>query len=632
MADHFSPEHLRRLLAGIDELLDLAQAATRNRSAALERVPAEYRASADNLVQYLAVRTHDLRPLQRELADLSLSSLGRMEGHVMDTLRGVRRALLGLLGEGPARNEGRANSLSREEAEHTLRQNAVNLLGPGPSGRQTRIMVTLPTEAREDRGLLRDLLLAGMDIVRINLAHDTPAVWDAMVENLRAVGAECGRHCRIFCDLPGPKLRTGALEPGPCVLRVRPRRNPFGVVVDPVEVVFLDPGPHTTARPDGGVIPLAEPLAPQVKPGDRIVIVDTRNRRRRFRVRAVADGSCTTTVKRNAYLAPGCAVEVWREGMFVARSSIGPLPARESRIPLRVDDILVVTRAETPGHAAGSDDQGRTWLARVPCTLPEVFEDVRAGQRILFDDGQIGGVVVAQDSSELRVRITDVPPGGGKLRAEKGINLPDTELRATALTPSDLVGLDWLAAHADIVGLSFVQRAADVEQLHAELERRGRPDLGVVLKIETAAAFQRLPELLLTGLRSPPLGVMVARGDLAVEVGYARLAEVQEEILWLCEAAHVPVIWATQVLDSMARTGTPSRSEITDAAMGVRAECVMLNKGPFIAETTRFLGGLLERMQEHQTKKRSMLRRLRVAGEPELALISSGGNSGAATK
>jgi pyruvate kinase len=212
------------------------------------------------------------------------------------------------------------------------------------------------------------------------------------------------------------------------------------------------------------------------------------------------------------------------------------------------------------------------------------------------------------------VRITETPPRGGRLRAEKGINLPETDLHISALTEKDLGCLDWVAAHADVVGMSFVQRPADVLQLHAELDRRGRPDLGIVLKIETAKGFQRLPELLFAGLRSPPLGVMVARGDLAVEVGYARLAEVQEEILWVCEAAHVPVIWATQVLDSMAKSGVPSRAEVTDAAMGVRAECVMLNKGPFIVETARFLGGVLERMQEHHVKKRSMLRALRVAG------------------
>ena len=78
---------------------------------------------------------------------------------------------------------------------------------------------------------------------------------------------------------------------------------------------------------------------------------------------------------------------------------------------------------------------------------------------------------------------------------------------------------------------------------------------------------------------SPPSDarVMIARGDLAVEVGFTRLAELQEELLWLCEAAHVPVVWATQVLQSLAKTGFPTRAEVTDAAHAVRAECVMLN-------------------------------------------------------
>jgi pyruvate kinase len=106
---------------------------------------------------------------------------------------------------------------------------------------------------------------------------------------------------------------------------------------------------------------------------------------------------------------------------------------------------------------------------------------------------------------------------------------------------------------------------------------------------------------------------MVARGDLAVEMGFERLAEVQEEILWMCEAAHVPVIWATQVLEGLAKTGAPSRAEVTDAAMSARAECVMLNKGPYIVEATRFLGAVLERMQSHQSKKSATLRKLSVS-------------------
>jgi pyruvate kinase len=103
---------------------------------------------------------------------------------------------------------------------------------------------------------------------------------------------------------------------------------------------------------------------------------------------------------------------------------------------------------------------------------------------------------------------------------------------------------------------------------------------------------------------------MVARGDLAIECGFERLAEVQEEMLWLCDAAHVPVIWATQVLDQMARTGQPSRAEISDAAMAGRAECVMLNKGPYIAEAVAALDDIISRMSSHQLKKMNLLRRL----------------------
>jgi pyruvate kinase len=131
-----------------------------------------------------------------------------------------------------------------------------------------------------------------------------------------------------------------------------------------------------------------------------------------------------------------------------------------------------------------------------------------------------------------------------------------------------------------------------------------------VLKIETRQAFEQLPQLLLTAMRRPKIGVMIARGDLAVECGYERLAELQEEILWLCEAAHLPVIWATQVLEQLAKRGQPSRAEISDAAMSERTECAMLNKGPYIKEAISALDNVLHRMSEHHYKKNALLRSL----------------------
>src|SRR5262249_29319484 len=161
------------------------------------------------------------------------------------------------------------------------------------------------------------------------------------------------------------------------------------------------------------------------------------------------------------------------------------------------------------------------------------------------------------------------------------INLPESQLRVSPLTSDDIVALDFVARNADLLGYSFVRTESDIHDLQSRLKKLEAEHVGIILKIETREAFEQLPSLLLGAMRKPRIGVMIARGDLAVECGYQRLAEVQEEILWMCEAAHVPVIWATQVLESMAKEGVPSRSEITDAAASVRAECVMLNKGPY---------------------------------------------------
>lgn len=128
----------------------------------------------------------------------------------------------------------------------------------------------------------------------------------------------------------------------------------------------------------------------------------------------------------------------------------------------------------------------------------------------------------------------------------------------------------------------------------------------ILAKIETAQGVHNLPEILLKTLSRNPLGVMIARGDLAVELGSVRMAAMQEEILSLCEAAQVPVVWATQVLETLAKKGVTSRPELTDAATSVRSECVMLNKGPYITEAVRVLSNILSNM-EHQTHKKVSL-------------------------
>ena len=293
---------------------------------------------------------------------------------------------------------------------------------------------------------------------------------------------------------------------------------------------------------------------------------------------------------------------------------IGELGPLAQPIILMPGDILILTKSLEPGKPAVRNEQGSVLEpARIGVTLPEIFCDVRPEDKIWFDDGKIGGVINTVDENEIRVEIVKARLKGEKLWADKGINLPDTELHLPALTQEDIALLPFIARHSDLVGYSFVRRASDVDLLQAELAKVGGQHLGIVLKIETRKAFERLPDLILAAMGSERIGVMIARGDLAVECGYERTGELQEEIMWIAEAAHVPVIWATQVLENLAKKGEPSRAEITDAAMAERAECVMLNKGPYVVDAVRVLDDVLRRMQCHQAKKFSLLRPLTLA-------------------
>jgi len=247
------------------------------------------------------------------------------------------------------------------------------------------------------------------------------------------------------------------------------------------------------------------------------------------------------------------------------------------------------------------------------CAAPEVIRHVKVGHRVIFDDGLFEGVVIGGRKEYRTIRMTRVPPKKARIKAEKGINFPDSLIRLEEITKEDRKDLEFVALNADLLGLSFIHSPKALKTIQRELRRLKREKMGIVLKIETAAGFRALPKLMLEAMKHYPAAVMVARGDLAVEVGFDRMVEVQEEILWFCEAAHLPCIWATQVLESLAKSGTPSRAEVTDAAYSVRAECVMLNKGPYIEKTVELLDNILVRMEKHRFKKRDLYRPLRVA-------------------
>jgi pyruvate kinase len=244
------------------------------------------------------------------------------------------------------------------------------------------------------------------------------------------------------------------------------------------------------------------------------------------------------------------------------------------------------------------------------CTIPEILDVLAAGDPVWIDDGKIGCEVERVEPGRADLRITQATDRGDRLRPDKGLNFPKTPIPAPPLGAADRETLADMVDAIDVVGFSFVREASDIDVLQRELTRLGRPDLPLALKIETADGVANLPALIVQAAGRQPTAVMIARGDLAVEIGYRRLAEMQEEILWLCEAASIPVIWATQVLDEFVKTGTPTRAEITDAAMAERAECVMLNKGAHVVRAVEVLDELLPLMEAHQMKKTSRMRAL----------------------
>lgn len=493
-------EELRAIREAVRQLQTAALQRERDSEHALSNVHVQHLDSARNLLHYAALRGVDLRDLQLRLSALGLSSLGRAEARVLQTLDAVEEVLSRLLAEDGSSH--RADLQMRKQAllqgAGLLERNSSELLGAGRPGRRGRIMVTASEGIAEDPKLVECLVKEGMDLLRINCAKDDPDVWSQMVQNVRRAVDKTGISCGISCDLGGPKVRTSA--------------------------IFY-------------------PEKIRLEKGDRL----------------------------------------WLE------------------------------RERKPGKDAHTQEKKKADIASVGCALPEVLDDVKVGERVYFDDGKFGGKVVEIGPRGALIELDLAPPGGARLKQDKGINLPDTSLSLPALTSDDLDALDFVTAHADIVAQSFLRHADDVRTLGEELKRRNATEIGIILKLETPSAFARLPDVLLSGLNHRRVGAMVARGDLAVEVGFERLAEVQEEILWMCEAAHMPVVWATQVLESLAKKGMPTRAEVTDAAMAARAECVMLNKGYYIIDAVRFLGDVMTRMESHQQKKHSQLRRLSIS-------------------
>ena len=477
---------LSQLRADVERIYQGQKAAVVNFGGVIARVHPKQKHSITNLIHYLALRRENLRPIQNELHDAGLSSLASAESHILRQVQAVLKRLGTKIPKEEISPGDAASGL------HQIRQRAFALFGSKEDPKIPHLMVTFETEMANNYAAVKALLKAGMNVARINSAHDGPKHWKRMISNVHRASKATGIPCKIYLDLAGPKIRTMLLGKG---------------------------------RKKG-------------------------------------------------------SLKLFEQSLFYLAELYATFDEKE---------------------------------CVVGCTLPGVVKDLRIGDRVLFDDGLFEAVVENPGDQMATLRMTRISAAKPRLKPEKGINFPDTALTVRCLTDYDKSVIPFAKQYADILGFSVVRSAVDVAELQDLLRKDGSKTIPIVIKIETFEAVQNLPMLLLQGMAEPVFGVMIARGDLAVEIGFERLSEVQEEILWLCEAAHVPVIWATQVLETLNKSGIATRSEVSDAVHAVQAECVMLNKGKFLLTVLATLQDILRRSEGHHVKKRYVFRPLMIA-------------------
>jgi pyruvate kinase len=566
-----------------------------------------------NLEQYMILRNRDRTELQEKLFLLSLSSLGRSYAHVaasIDTLYDQLSSSLECT-EIPEEVMKQFHHVTIEEAIKLASANATALFGGKTAGRfskqSTAVMVTLPSHAAENEGaLIHELADAGVQVFRINTAHDSQPVWQAMADVIHRINKERKANdvIKIFVDLAGPKIRTGEIQKLPLPVEIGSNKAHREVYILPeVGVTHSAQKDPVTLTTIPAQICVENWFFKKLKVDKRVRVHDANFKKATITVTEIGEEYAKGIIDKKVYLDEASTLQRKHNEAHVIN-----LARQTEPIRLHAGDRLVITEREVLGHAAVTDKDGNVIKpATISCSFDGISSLVKEGDPIYIDDGKIGLQVLSVDDRDIVCDVINAKINGTLLKAEKGINLPDTHIRTSAVTERDKSLLDGVLAFADMLGLSFCQSGSDVVELQRELEQRNRTDVGIIAKIETQHAVKHMPDILRQLLESQHSGVMIARGDLAIEVGFASLASVQEKLLDICDAAHMPVIWATQVLESKMKNNLPSRAEVTDAAMSGRAECVMLNKGMFAVDTIDTLKHILHDMHLMFKKNRQLL-------------------------
>ncbi|CAL9779808.1 unnamed protein product [Musa acuminata subsp. burmannicoides] len=564
-----------------------------------------YLDSAMNLCHHLALKCLDLQRLNEDLCSVGLQSLESIDPSVLPCIDTIIQLLELSVGTTTAGEEGRNE---RAAAASAMRErgfsHATALFGPYQDSGQVHVMVTAGKEAISNETLIADLLKAGADVIRINCAHDDPTVWSEIVRIARQSSASLGKSCRVLMDLAGPKLRTASLLVNKIAAVVSPESDDSGDMLSPARIWLCCDGRSPPSNEScHAILRIGQELFGELRVGDTVSFVDpTGGRRPVMVVEKYCRSGYVAECSEAAHISLGGTLHVDKEDKKVSGQILKILIV-ERYITVETGDVLTLTRSCCVAENDLHDDRHDSTM--ITCSSDHIFNSVKPGEPIAFDDGKIWGMIQAKNSNAIVVMIVQANAMGSKLGTKKSINLPKSDTKLLrGLTSKDLADLHFVAANADIVGISFIRDANDMASVQRELEKRKVPALGLMLKIETREAVDNLPQLLLQAMQSSnPIGVMIARGDLMVECGWDQLGEIQKEIMAVCSAAHIPVTWATEVLDILIKSGFPSRAEITDVANAMKASCIMLNKGKHVVDAVAALDSMLCKHTDRRRKK-----------------------------
>jgi pyruvate kinase len=477
----------------------------------------------------------------------------------------------------------------------------------------THIMLTLDAKM-VGSAVMEDLLINGMTVARINCAYDDESIWANMIESvrhaeehLRNLGQYGNRKCKIYMDLAGPKIRVEPLRKSTYPLKITVRKDLYGQPIRYKKGLISTNTAMTKLLCTNSIYDFeisisANDKMHNLKEGEYLSFIDARNKKRKFLIVKVESSGLVVSLDKTAYINENTILQnanhqVTLQVINLEQTIVETQVKKADILRIFLDDNFKAHHTAEIG------------MPGISVSLPAAFLNIKIGDSVYIDDGKIHGTVKDYNEKfvDIEILFPDTPI---TLKESKGINLPDSNISLTvpSLTKKDEIDLAFICRHADIVGYSFVNHPDDLRKLKYALNSYQRTDIPVIAKIETREAISNFSKILLEGLTFSKFGVMVARGDLAIEIGFQQLPIVQEEILQMCRAAHTPVILATQILDTLAKKGTPSRPELADLSFGSEFDCLMLNKGPFIKEAVGFSRDTLYLISQVKEYKYSITR------------------------